>query len=256
MRLAAISTAALVIVTATSGLAWGDYECDVTGSRAASADAAAVAKVVVTAGAGSLEIRGVAGAREVSGTGKACASSQSLLDAIELRVERHGDVLEVEAVMPKSYSNGAARLDLVVEMPAHLALEVDDGSGELTITGVAALRLEDGSGEASVADIAGDVTITDGSGELRVERVGGTLRLEDGSGGIDVRGVGGDVIIEEDGSGGIEIAGVEGSVRIKDDGSGDIHVADVNGDLEVGDDGSGGVSYERIGGRVMVEDER
>jgi hypothetical protein len=72
-------------------------------------------------------------------------------------------------------------INLTVRVPKSLALEIDDGSGSMT-----------------VADVKGSVT------------------MEDGSGSIDIDRVGKDVIIEESGSGGVHIGKVDGRVIRRD----------------------------------------
>lgn len=245
--------------------------CDHFASRDATLEAAGATRVVIDTGAGSLDVRGVAGSSELRARGTACASRASVLDDIRLVAERRGDTLHIETRFPVLRS-GTARLDLEVEIPDGIAVEIDDGSGSLTVRGVASLDLRDGSGAIEVSDVRGGVTIEDGSGGIEVLGVGGDLSIEDGSGAIDVRGIGGrivirdgsgeirvrdadgDVVIDEDGSGGIVIVGVGGSVLIREDGSGSIRVEDVRGDFTVERDGSGGISFENVAGRVSIPD--
>ena len=258
MRVVSLVTFVCAGLVGSGCVAMADQDCRHVDARQGQLDASGLREVHVVALGGSLTVQGVQGAAQLEASGRACASSQKLLDQIELRVERKGAVAEVEVWMPETralFGNVTMRLDLNVTVPAGVELKVTDGSGELEIAGVASVELDDGSGPALVQDISGDVRVEDGSGSLRLERISGTLRLVDGSGEILVRGVRGDVIVEEDGSGPIEIAGVEGSVHIVDDGSGGIVVSDVTGDLVVDDDGSGGVSYQRVDGRVEVSED-
>lgn len=245
--------------------------CDETAPRFAEVDAGGAERVVIDAGAGSLEVRGVPGVTSVQARGEACASTGSALEDVRLVADRRGDTVRIETRFPRDW-NGDARLDLEVEVPADLEVVVDDGSGPVVVQGVASLQLDDGSGDVEVSNVAGDLGIDDGSGDLEILGVGGDVTLEDGSGNVDVAGVGGevrlddgsgnidvrdcdrDVIVTEDGSGDIRISGVGGSVIVREDGSGDIDVSDVRGDFRVDDDGSGGVSHERVDGRVTIDD--
>jgi hypothetical protein len=245
--------------------------CDETAPRSAEIDVEGATRVVIDAGAGSLDVRGVDGATSVRARGEACASSESVLEDIRLVADRRGDTVRIETVFPRNW-NGNARLDLEVELPTDLEVVIDDGSGSITVEGVASLHLDDGSGDVKISNVAGDVGIDDGSGDLELLGIGGDVTVEDGSGNIDIAGVGGeiriddgsgnievrdgdrDVIITEDGSGNIRIAGIGGSGIVREDGSGDIDVSDVRGDLRVDDDGSGGVSHDRIDGRVTIDD--
>ena len=205
----------------------------------------------VDAASGTLRVEGRAGATGVRIEARLCASSQSLLDEMELHADVSGGTALVEADLPdhrgmRSY----ARMDLVIVVPEGMAAEIDDGSGEAWISGLGdtevndgsgeltiermlgSVRLVDGSGEASVTDVAGSVTIEDGSGELNVRGVRGTVRIEDGSGSITVIDSGSDVEID-DGSGGIDVAGVAGSFTVDSDGSGDIDYSDVQGRVRI-----------------------
>lgn len=230
-------------------------DCPFKEPREARVEVAGATRLRLIARAGTLDVAGVAGAREVVVQGQACASSAGGLAGVKLRAERQGSEIVVEAVVPEDATPlaGGPALDLVVRLPASLALEVSDTSGPLEIRGVGALRLEDSSGEALVEDVASDVTLRDSSGDLTVRRVGGALRiLQDSSGQIDVVDVRGSVTIDEDSSGGIRVEKVGGSVVIKRDSSGGIDVRDVAGDLVVEQDGSGGVRHEGVKGRVSL----
>jgi hypothetical protein len=262
-----------ITILAASGLACqiavGD-DCDHTAPREATLAASGATRVVIDAGAGSLDVRGVPGG-ELHARGTACASREAVLNEIRLVADRRGDTLHIETRFPRNF-HGSARLDLEVEVPADLEVAIDDGSGSIDVRGVAALTIHDGSGGIHVADVAGALDIEDGSGVIELLGIGGDVTVDDGSGGIDIRGAGGRVrindgsgeitvrdvdgdVILEDGSGSMEIAGVGGSVVVEEDGSGGIRVEDVRGDLRIKDDGSGGVDYARIDGRVSIDND-
>lgn len=257
-------------------VSWAE-ECSFTEPRDAEIAVEGARRVRVIAGAGSLRIDGRPGLDRVAATGTACASRESLLPEIELLTRRSGDEVIIEARFPAERDwvgrSEQMRLDLAVEVPDSLPLEVEDSSGSVEIAGVHALRLDDSSGSIWVEGVSGDVTIVDGSGSIEAARIGGNLRIEDGSGeirvadvtgsveiedgsgGIDVRTVGRDVVIEEDGSGGIVVSEVTGNLLVRDDGSGGIDATDVRGDFTVEQDGSGSIRHDRVGGRVSVPEE-
>lgn len=227
-------------------------DCSYTAPFEEVVDAAGASGIEIDAAAGYLKVVGRDGLGEVRVRGTGCASSEKLLGEIELTVDRRGDRVRVLVEMPESsWRSQIARLDLDIEVPSGLPLDVDDGSGALEIHGVASARIDDGSGEIGVRDVAGDLRIDDGSGEIRVEDVAGEVWIRDGSGEIDVRRAG-SVTIDEDGSGSIHVADVTGDVTVRDDGSGSIRVAGVGGDFTVRDDGSGGISHRDVAGRVSV----
>lgn len=240
-----------IAMLALAGPALAD-DCRHTASRDARVAAGGITTVAIRVGAGSLTV--VGGSGEIRAHGTACASSASILDEIGIETSRRGDRVLIEAKMPTSTSSWfggiTSRLDLRVDVPAGVRVEIADGSGSIEVTGVAAVRIDDGSGEIDVRDVAGIVDIEDGSGSIFVRNVGGPVRIEDGSGSIEIRSVRTDVVIEEDGSGSIEIVGVTGNVTVERDGSGSIDVRDVGGDFRVGRDGSGGISVSGVRGRV------
>jgi hypothetical protein len=250
MKLEATLTFALVL----AGSGWAAADCEHSAPRPARLDAAGAQSLRVVARSGSLKIQGRPGAAAVEVHGTACASSEGVLERIRLRAERRGSELYVEADLPESdwFWSGESRLDLELEVPRELRLDVEDGSGSLEIRGVSSLRLDDGSGDAWIEDVDGEVRVVDGSGKLGLVKIGGAVRLRDGSGEIEVRDVAGPVTIEEDGSGGIDVQGARQSVTVRRDGSGSIRVRGVTGDFVVEHDGSGGVSYDEVGGKVRL----
>lgn len=144
------------------------------------------------------------------------------------------------------------RIDLVVKMPAALALTLSDGSGEIEVRGVQGpMQINDGSGDIQVSQ-AGALQLTDGSGEIKLANLQGNVQVSDGSGEINGSNLNGAVQIE-DGSGDIRLNGIGGLVTVED-GSGDI---DVNGaaGLTVTSPGSGDVSYQNIRGAVTIPSE-
>lgn len=228
----------LALVVALPIAAWAqDYD----EPRNATVNAASATSLKVDARAGLLRVTGRTDITEVRVRGTARASSRGLLADIKLEAVRNGNEVTVRAIMPDDRDrhdrdwNEQALLDLVIEAPATLAMDIDDSSGDMTIESVAAkLRIHDSSGNIRVRDAGNDVWI------------------DDSSGGIDVRGVKGSVDIDEDSSGEIEIYDVTGSVRVGRDSSGSIDVSRVGGDFTVEHDGSGSIDYDGVKGKVDV----
>lgn len=239
-----VRTAFLALALAPTLVVGQSYDdCRFEAQRSARVDAGGARLVEVAARSGSLEVVGRAGLSEVRVRGRACASSQSLLDALQIETRRSAGTVRVqipEIEYDGSYERRYARLDLIIEVPAGIAGDIADGSGSTIISGLGQLSVSDGSGDLQISDIRGPVTIHDGSGGIRLERVRGDVEIHDGSGEIDVREITGSVTVS-DGSGSIRALGVSGSVRVAADGSGSVEVDDVGGDLIV-DAGR----YERI----------
>ena len=149
-----------------------------------------------------------------------------------------------------NFSNLSRVVDLDIQMPSNLFLNVEDGSGYITISDMKkGVFIDDGSGSIELTNSTGKMTIKDGSGTVMIKLVQGDISIDDGSGKIDVSQVEGNIDIE-DGSGSIEISDITGSVRI-DDGSGSIDVSRVSNDFTLVDDGSGSVNLSGIDGDIQ-----
>ena len=246
-----VSTLVFTLLVAVAPLAADD--CKFEDDRTATVDLEGATTIRIIAEAGLLKVAGRAGSEQIVADGTACASHEDLLPDVELRTSRRGDTIIVESRTPDSWhGNNYARLDLEVEVPDGIMIDIEDGSGSLEVRDVGALRLDDGSGSLRVVRVAGDVEVNDGSGSIIIEDVGGPIRVRDGSGSIEIEGVKNDVEIREDGSGSMTISDVEGSVRIHEDGSGSIFVADVTGDFALDRDGSGSVQIDNVQGKVRI----
>lgn len=273
MRPLALSILALTAAGCFSFAKTAD-DCRFTADRNATIAVGRAAEAKIIARAGRLTVRGRPDLNEVRVRGKACASDQDVLDDIKLVAEVRGGEVFIEAKLPEvgSWSSDArALLDLEIELPQSLMLDVEDGSGSIEIRSAAALRLKDGSGSVDIEAIAGDVFVQDGSGSITIDGAGGDVEIQDGSGSITVTDVAGSVGVRdgsgglsvsdvgrnvevEDGAGGMEISRVVGDVTVTRDGSGSISVDHVGGNFTVERDGSGGVHHEDVGGRVSVSD--
>ena len=229
-----LATLALAVALPAAGFAQNYDE-----PRNATVPASGATVLKVDARAGQLRITGRADLTEVRVRGTARASSRSVLADIKLEAVREGSEIHVRAIVPEHRDccdwDDQALLDLVIETPATLALDVDDSSGDMTIESVAA-----------------KVRIEDSSGNIRVRDAGGDIWISDSSGGIDLRGVKGSVDIDEDSSGEIEVYDVTGSVHVGRDSSGSIDVSRVGGDFVVEHDGSGSIDYDGVKGKVDI----
>lgn len=241
------------IVTGSAGAQRGEGYSE---ARDATIDVADAKSVRVDAKSGFLRIEGKPGLSEVRVRGTARASQEDWLDDIQLRTERRGDEISVVAEIPSWNWNGRGNafksLDLVIEMPARLPVNITDGSGEIDVRSVAGAQIEDGSGEIELRDIAGPVEIDDGSGEVKLISIAGDVRIKDGSGEVNIEDVRGNVIILDDGSGSLEITKVTGEVRVNEAGSGSVRVSDVGGDLTVRDTSRSRIRYDNVRGEVRI----
>lgn len=229
---------------------------EVTAPRSGSASASGATMVRVVAGAGYLHIQGSAGLGEVRAHGTARASSNDVLKQVQLVVRRMGNVVEVTVVTPDQdhnsfFSNYSASLDLTVEVPTTLPLDVTDGSGDTVIRGTGPLKYTDGSGDTNIDGVTGDVSIDDGSGDIMARNISGQARVRDGSGDITLSNIG-SVDIASDGSGEVHVNHVNGDVAIGSKGSCNVDVTSVAGNFTVGSKGSGSIQFRDVKGKVDI----
>ncbi len=230
-------------------------ECKFTAERTGGIPVAGAERVEIRAGAGELKVTGKRGAGEVSAVGRACASAQPLLEQIQLKVTREGDVIHVDVQMPDVEAiqgHAFAILDLTIDLPDNLPLIAIDSSGDARFQGLASSDITDSSGELTIEDIKGDLRVRDSSGDLEVEHVSGNVQIEDSSGDIEVEEVQGDVLVSSDSSGSMTIRHIGKGVRVAQDSSGDIDIADVKGSVNIESDSSGGIDVQRVGGSFTL----
>lgn len=147
------------------------------------------------------------------------------------------------------FSRASIAINLTVRTPVDIALDVDDGSGEIKIENIVGeITIEDGSGDIEVHHTAGNVEIDDGSGEIEVAAVDGNIMVDDGSGDILIKDITGDVDID-DGSGDLIVRRIDGNVVV-DDGSGYVRITEVTADVAIINDGSGGCDISHVGGTL------
>lgn len=212
--------------------------CDYTVDRESRISAAGVSLVDIRAGAGDLYVEGEEGRRDIEVVGRVCASDESFLEELTVTAETVGGTAIIQTDYPDHRDRGwnggrTASIDLVVLVPAEMAVDVDDSSGDIEIRGTGTLRIDDSSGSVSVAGIMGSVEIDDSSGGLEIEDIDGDVRVSDSSGGIDILDVVGSVLIVEDGSGSIDVRNVGRDFEVRRDGSGGIRHSGVQGTVEI-----------------------
>ena len=211
--------------------------------------------LAISAAAGDLEIRGVADSDKAVIHGKVCVSKQAWLDEADVEIIT-GERAQINVNLPDSsggwslFGNNYASLDLEIELPQNIALEVKDSSGDATFRHIASMQLQDSSGDIEIEDAAGPLSIKDSSGDIEIELVSGAVSIRDSSGDIEVDRVEGNFTIEADSSGDIRATNIDGTVLVKKDSSGDISVRTVGGDFRVLADGSGSIRSDDVQGEI------
>jgi hypothetical protein len=218
-------------------------------------------KLAIAAAAGELEIIGMSGTDKAIIRGKVCASREAWLE--ESRVETTaGRQAQINVILPEHESGWSLlggnylALDLYIEVPENLSLQIKDSSGDLTLENVADVNLQDSSGDIDIENARGELVIKDSSGDIDIDQLDGNLTvIADSSGDIYIENVRGEVLIKRDSSGDIRIAHVSENVIVERDTSGDINVRDVGGDFRVLRDGSGEIRSDDIKGQVELPQE-
>ncbi len=225
-----------------------DQSLDVSGSQS----------LAIAAGAGDLEIAGVSGSDEVKISGKICVSEQQWLDEARLETSS-GDRAEINVVLPdvsggwSLWGSKYAYMDLELEVPEGLALQLRDSSGDIEIEDILSLSIQDSSGDIEIRNAAGLVEIKDSSGDIEVRGLQGDFTIISDSSG-DIRGsdIAGNVLVKADSSGDIRFTEVGKDVVVERDSSGDIIAENVGGDFRVLKDSSGKICSEDITGEVVI----
>jgi hypothetical protein len=202
--------------------------------------AAGIGDAQIIAGAGSLSIVGRRESETIEvqadfrGKFNSQEEAQRILDNLMLTAELRGSTFFLKTEQKRSWSwRNSGRIDVVLSLPAHIHLDIEDSSGSMEVSGFDSnLTIEDGSGSIKVDSVRGDITIDDGSGEIWVRDVDGDVVIEDGSGQIDVAHIGGTVKIK-DGSGSIDVEDVQVDFVVTRDGSGSIRHRDVRGRVDI-----------------------
>ncbi len=245
-------------VLLTPSFAYAADECKFQAPRNAALDLTSVHTLIIDIGQHNLNLKGAA-ASTAQVHGRACASSQDRLATLQVTQRRDGDRLLLTAVNTSSSWNvslfGVSRyayLDLQVNVPADLAVELDVGSGDAHVADVAQLAASVGSGDLHVNGVRNRFDAHVGSGDITAENVGETHVASIGSGDFTVNRVRGDIWIGSIGSGDADLRAIGGTVDVKSIGSGDLRVKSVAHDLHVARLGSGDISHDSVAGRVDI----
>ena len=249
-----LALTALLLIPA---IALAEQPCAFQAPRSLDLDLAGVRAVQVDVRSHNLHVKGLADAKRLSLRGRACASDQADLENLTIQQHRDGDrlVIELGGDSHSIFSFGHSRyqyLDVDVALPSSVPVEVNVGSGDADVRGVASLAGAVGSGDLDIYDVAGPVRAQVGSGDIKAERVGPIDVGSVGSGDFKATDVRGNVKAGSVGSGDLGLNRVKGNVEVDTIGSGDLTVNGVSGDLTVHSKGSGDIDHRDVGGKVNV----
>lgn len=214
--------------------------------------------LAISAAAGDLDVTGVSGTTQAVIHGRVCASKDTWLEQSDVTTTS-GKRAEIDVSLPNSdgswLSLGSSYvwMDLTIEVPDDLALDVRDSSGDMLLENIASIQIKDSSGDIEVENARGSVSISDSSGDIEIDKADGDVTIEsDSSGDIDAMDINGSVLVKSDSSGDIEVSNVSDNVVVERDSSGDISADGVGGDFRVLKDGSGSISSSGVEGEVDI----
>ena len=223
-------------------------------------DLAGAERVSISALAGDLEITGNSGANEAVVLGRVCVSEPGWLDQAGVETQP-GRNARIDVVMPDQddgwnvWGNRYAYIDLRVQVPDTIALDVRDSSGNIRIERTGPVELSDSSGDIEIENVRGTVTLSDSSGSIELIDIEGDVIVEnDSSGDIYGERILGSVLVKRDSSGDIEFRDVRDSYTVDRDSSGDIIAHSIGGDFRVGRDGSGKIRSSGVAGALDIPD--
>ncbi|WP_295515511.1 DUF2807 domain-containing protein [uncultured Stenotrophomonas sp.] len=249
-----LACSALLLLLPLSVQAADAPNCKLSAPRSLKLDTAGAKAVVFEVNQHDLKVVANAGGGQLEG--RACASSQELLDQLRLDQRREGDKLVVSLRRDSrpgiSLGNFHAWLDIRGSVPDNLPLQFRIGSGDASVDNAQSLSMDVGSGDGIARGTRGSVHAAVGSGDLDIDGASSLNLLSLGSGDVKARNIGGDAVVGTVGSGDLKISDVRGNARLETVGSGDIGFRQVKGNVEIGVVGSGDVDIDQTGGNVHV----
>lgn len=214
--------------------------------------------LTINAAAGDLDIVGVSGTGQAVIRARVCASKEEWLEDSNV-ITTPGNLAAIEVSLPNSdggwlsLGSNYIWMDLIIEVPEDLALEVKDSSGDISLKNVAVTQIKDSSGDIEVEKARDSLTISDSSGDIEINGANGDLTIEaDSSGDIEASDIQGSVLVMNDSSGDIEATDVTENFIVERDSSGDISAYDIGGDFRVLKDGSGSIRSKDVVGKTDI----
>jgi DUF4097 and DUF4098 domain-containing protein YvlB len=217
--------------------------------------------LVVNCGAGSLDLKGVEDRNDIRVTAEIEVEDlrkedfqKFIENNVRLNLEKQNNkALLISEVQKYFLIKEETRINLMIEVPLELNVNITDGSGAIRIQNhVGNVTIDDDSGKIQVENISGKVIVNDASGKIDLEDIRGSVMIRDGSGPIQIDHVSGDVYVT-DGSGDLTILHVDGNVTVSDD-SGDIDISDVSKTVFIKMAGSGELNIERVKGKITTRE--
>jgi beta-lactamase regulating signal transducer with metallopeptidase domain len=216
--------------------------------------AGGIGRLRVQVPAGDLRIVGRPVGNAVRVLGRRCGSRPEVLDGLAVDMGQRGEEIRIKVELPRhlfSRTQGTvARVDLDIEVPQSLALDLETSIGNVELVDIGSVRLRDRLGDVRIAGVAGTLVLEPGSGDLRIRDIRESVQLTGGIGLIELDQVGGDVSVTGR-TGRTVIRDVQGSIVIQRH-AGDVRVERVAGDLTVQRLENGEVHHHAVLGTVHL----
>jgi len=136
----------------------------------------------------------------------------------EIRVESSGGEVRVSQRM----RSGPAEVDLTINAPAWMALNLQGVESSITVSGMAAsVKAQSVEGDVMVSGGADNVSLNSVEGDVTADGVRGTLSIQAVDGDVTVRNL----------TGALTVEGVDGDVRLEGITSSSVRVSTVDGDI-------------------------
>ncbi|TCN37154.1 putative adhesin [Kribbella orskensis] len=182
---------------------------------------------------------------------------------------KHGDTYSVDGETLKLDGDCGwqCTADFVITVPRGTKVTGENGTGDLSITGVGGIDASSRSGDISLRDVTGDVKLDLTSGDVEIDRLTGKLDIVATSGDIDatrlkggavnVETTSGDLQLELDEQNDVRAKGTSSDVEVKAP-AGDykVHTETRSGDVENGlgnaPDGSHSIDASTVSGDVTL----
>jgi DUF4097 and DUF4098 domain-containing protein YvlB len=245
----------LVLACLVASTAWGD-DCKYERNIERTLDLSGTSQLDINAAAGELRVVGTESPNEALIEARVCASDERWASESSLRTAS-GNTAEISVEVPDRESswNGDNyfSVDLVIQIPAGMALNIKDTSGQVRVENSGDLSIRDSSGDIDIRDIQGMVNVEDSSGDIDMMHVHGDLVIEgDTSGNISGTDIRGSVLVMKDSSGNIRFENVQNDFIVERDSSGNIVADTIGGDFRVLKDGSGTIRAKDVTGEIDI----
>ncbi|WP_405062860.1 DUF4097 domain-containing protein [Kribbella sp. NBC_01505] len=162
---------------------------------------------------------------------------------------KRGDAYDVEGSTLKLDGDCGwnCSADYEVTVPRGTKVVGENGSGDLSFTGVAGVDADSRSGKVELTDVSGDVKLDLTSGDVDISNLVGRLQIKANSGDIDADGLRGGAVDIETSSGDIGLDLTEANdVRVKGT-SGDVEISAPGGGYKVTTDTRSGEVENALG---------